>query len=115
MPLWVGRRVRALRLGDLSDTALLQAISKGEFATSGFRNRDLRTLLFSTKPNASKTEIRRLSARVSRLLRILRAHGVIKKIPKSHRYRLTSAGNLLTAALFAARSASVQQLLAKAA
>lgn len=110
-----GRRVRALRLGDPSDTALLQAISKGEFATSGFRNRDLRVILFSTKPDASKTEIRRLSARVSRLLRILRAHRVIKKIPKSHRYRLTSAGNLLTAALFAARAASVQQLLAKAA
>jgi hypothetical protein len=110
-----GRRVRALRLGDSSDIALLQAISRGEFATSGFRNRDLRAILFPQRPTASDIEIRRLSARVSRLLRILRAHGVIKKIPKSHRYRLTSAGNLLTAALFAARAASVKELIANAA
>lgn len=110
-----GRRVRALRVGDASDIALLQAICRGEFAISGFRNRDLRAILFPAKPTASKIEIRRLSARVSRLLRILRAHGVIKKIPKSHRYRLTSKGNLLTAALFAARTASVKELIAKAA
>jgi hypothetical protein len=112
---YCGRRVRALRLGDLSDIALLQAICRGEFATSGFRNRDLRAILFPQGPNASDSEVRRLSARVSRLLRILRAHGVIKKIPKSHRYRLTSAGNLLTTALFATRAASVKELLAKAA
>lgn len=109
------RRVRALRLGDAADITLLQAICRGEFATSGFRNRDLCAMLFPAKPTPSKIEIRRLSARVSRLLRILRAHGVIKKIPKSHRYRLTSKGNLLTAALFAARTASVKELIAKAA
>jgi len=110
-----GRRVRALRLGDPSDIALLRAISRGEFATSGFRNRDLRALLFPAKRNLSDVEIRRISARVTRLLRILRAHGVIKKIPKSHRYRLTAKGNLLTATLFAARSATVKDLIAKAA
>jgi hypothetical protein len=40
-----GRRVRALRIGDAHDLALLQAVSRGEFATAGFRNRDLRRLL----------------------------------------------------------------------
>jgi hypothetical protein len=110
-----GRRGRALRLGDAADIALLQAICRGEFATAGFRNRDLRAILFPSKSSASKKEIRRLSSRVSRLLRILRAHGVIKKIPKSHRYRVTSAGTKLTAALFAARSASIKDLLEKAA
>jgi hypothetical protein len=110
-----GRRVRALRLGDASDVALLQAICRGEFAISGFRNRDLRAILYPESQTAPKPQVRRLSARVSRLLRILRAHRVIKKIPKSHRYRLTSAGNRLTAALFAARSASIKELIAKAA
>jgi hypothetical protein len=110
-----GRRVRALRLGDQADISLLQAISRGEFSISGFRNRDLRTILFNSKPNASDIELRRLSGRTSRLIRILRAHGLIKKIPKSYRYRLTQKGNLLTATLFATRMASVKELVAKAA
>jgi hypothetical protein len=110
-----GRRVRALRLGDASDLALLKAICRGEFCTSGFRNRDLRAILFPESRIASKEDVRRFSARVSRLLRILRAHGVIKKLPKSHRYRLTTSGNRLTAALFAARAASIEELTAKAA
>jgi hypothetical protein len=113
---YLGRRVRALRLGDPSDIALLQAIARGEFTTSGFRNRDLRAILLTSKHNA-ETEIdsRKLSARVSRLLRILRAHGVIKKVPKTHRYRVTSRGSLLTSALFAVRTASIKQLIAQAA
>ena len=109
-----GRRFRALRLGDPEDLALLQAISRGEFATAGFRNRDLRCLLCPSTRRSSPEEIRRLCARISRKLRMLRAHRVIKKIPKTHRYRLTERGQLLTAALFAARDASVKQLLAKA-
>jgi len=109
------RRVRALRTGDPLDIALLKAISRGEFATAGFRNRDLRRLLYPTTKTRSQTEERRLSAKVSRLLRLLRAHGLIRKVTKSHRYRLTAKGQLLTAALFAARQASVKQLLALAA
>jgi hypothetical protein len=110
-----GRRVRALRLGDASDLCLLKAICRGEFSTSGFRNRDLRVIVFPESQTASKEEVRRYSARVSRLLRILRAHGVIKKLPKTHRYRLTTSGSRLTAALFAARSASAEELTAIAA
>ena len=110
-----GRRFRALRLGDPDDLALLQAIAHGEFATSGCRNRDLRHLLYPSTSNASRDQVRRLSARISRKLRLLRAHGVIRKIPKTHRYRLTERGQLLTAALFAAREANIKQLLAQAA
>jgi len=112
---WRGRRVRALRIGDPADIALLKAISRGEFATAGLRNRDLRRLLFAAKSNASAVETRRLSARVSRLLRLLRAHGVIHKIPRSHRYKLSPKGRQLTATLFAARTATIKQLLAQAA
>lgn len=107
-----GRRVRALRIGDAQDLALLAAISRGEFATSGLRNRDLRTLLYPTSRKQTDQEVRRLSGRVSRLLRMLRAHGVLRKMPKSHRYCVTPRGRLLTAALFAVRTASIKQLLA---
>jgi hypothetical protein len=109
-----GRRFRALRLGDADELALLQTISRGEFATAGFRNRDLRRLLHP-KASDSSDEVRRLSARMSRRLRLLRAHGVIRKVPKSHRYRLTKRGQLLSAALFAARNANIHELIAKAA
>jgi hypothetical protein len=110
-----GRRFRALRIGDPLDLALLEAISRGEFVTAGFRNRDLRQLLYPSSDSLSPEEQRRLSAKISRLLRLLRAHGIIKKIPKTHRYQLSERGRLLTAALRATRDANVNELLRKAA
>jgi hypothetical protein len=107
-------RVRALRLADSHDLALLQAVSRGEFATAGFRNRDIRALILPTPVNSDPADLRRASAKISRQLRILRAHGLVAKIAKSHRYRLTPKGQLLTAALFATRRASIKQLLAAA-
>jgi len=109
------RRVRALRLADADDLALLETVSRGEFAAAGFRNRDLRHLIHPAPANASPRELRSLSAKTSRQLRLLRAHGVIKKVPKTHRYRLTASGQLLTAALFATRRANIKALLANAA
>lgn len=110
-----GRSARALRIGDPDDVALLQAIARGEWATAGVRNRDLRPILFPGKHVATVKEARKLSARIGRQLRLLRAHGIIRKIPKSHRYRITDKGQQLTAALFAAREATVENLIGKAA
>ena len=109
------RRVRALRLGDPNDIALLEAIARGEFAISGFRNRDIRRLLYPVAATDSPLEQRRLAAKLTRQLRILRAHGLIQKVPKTSRYRLTAHGHALTAALFATRNADINQLLSKAA
>lgn len=106
----VGRRFRALRIGDPLDLALLETIARGEFATTGFRNRDIRAHLFS-----GSTDRKRLSAKVSRLLRLLRAHGLIKKVQKTHRYQLTQRGRLLSSALQATRDANLKQLLQNAA
>jgi hypothetical protein len=111
---WRDRRVRALRIGDPADVALLAAISRGEFVTAGFRNRDIRALLHPQVTDDPTTP-RRLAARVGRQLRLLRAHGLIHKVPKTHRYRLTTKGQTLTAALTAARSATLRQLLREAA
>jgi hypothetical protein len=57
-------------------------------------------------------ERRRQSARVSRRLAMLRAHGLIKKIPRTHRYLVTAQGRTIIAAVLAARRASLQQLTA---
>ena len=107
--------MRALRIGDPADVALLQVVARGEFATTGFRNRDLRRHLFPGSDDLPREQIRRLSARVSRMLRLLRAHGLIHKIQKTHRYRLTVAGQRLTAALDAVRNSTIGQLLRSAA
>jgi hypothetical protein len=105
------RRFRALRLNHPSDLALLDAVCRGEFATAGFRNRDIRGLIHRPPNNISPRDLQRLSAKTSRQIRLLRAHGVIKKIPRTHRYRLTHNGMLLTAALQATRRANIKDLL----
>lgn len=109
------RRVRALRLTDPDDVALLDAASRGEFAPAGFRNRDIRRLLHPSSLQAPKREQRRVAAKITRQLRLLRAHGIIRKVQKTHRYRLTERGVVLTAALWATRNANIKQLLAQAA
>jgi hypothetical protein len=108
-----GRRVRPLRLSDPHELRLLDAVSRGEFSVSGFRNRDIRQRLYGK--DTSPDETRRLSAKTGRLLRILRQHGVLLKIPNTTRYRLSAHGQLLTAALFATRNADIHKLLKTAA
>lgn len=110
-----GRRFRALRIGDRDDLAILMTVSRGEFATAGFRNRDLRSLLHPSFAALALADQRRLSAKTSRRIRLLRAHGLVKKVPRTHRYHLTERGHLLTAALRATRDANLKQLLRNAA
>ena len=47
----------------------------------------------------TREETRKHSAKIGRLFRILRTHGVIKKIPRTHRYLLTEKGTKLISAL----------------
>jgi len=109
-----GRRVRALQPLGNDDGALLAAVIRGEFAIHGFRNRDLRPLLFGTTEPAS-AESKRQASRITRLLRMLRAHGIIQKVPKTHRYMVTDAGRKTIVALQAAKQASTQKLSSLAA
>lgn len=106
-----GRRLRAIRIGNAEDIALLEVVSRGEFVTAGFRNRDLQRHLHPTIAKATKAKRRRTSAKISRQLRLLRAHGIIKKINRTYRYQLTIRGRQLTAAIQAARSAALNQTL----
>ena len=103
-----GRRLRALNPWSPQDAALLQAINRGEFKINGFRNRDLRSLLFQT--NATPEEQIRRSGAVTRKLALLRAHGLIKKLSGTHRYVLTAKGSTIITALLTARQANINQL-----
>jgi hypothetical protein len=104
-----GRRVRALNPFGTEDARLLAAVARGEFALQGFRNRDLRSLLFSPDEQ-SPDQLRKQSAAVSRRLRLLRVHGLIAKTPKTHRYQLTNLGRTAIPALLHAQHANAAQL-----
>src|SRR6266568_4282342 len=103
-----GRRYRALHpLG--TDALLLRALSRGEWTIAGFRNRDLQLLLHTGQPRDKKAA-RRRSAAVGRKLRLLRAHGLIRKLPHTHRYLITESGRTILTALVAAQQANTQKL-----
>jgi len=111
---WNATSVRALHPFDPGYCALLEAVNRGEFTIHGLRNRDLQRLLYST-PATDKQQTRKRSAAISRKLRLLRAHGLIQKLPHTHRYQVTENGRLILNAILSARHATVKQLIAKAA
>lgn len=104
-----GKRVRGLRPWSADEVALFEAVNRGEFCVNGLRNRDLQKLLHATAPKSAE-ERRRRSARISYLLRILRAHGVLHKVPKSHRYKISPKGHDLLVAVLTAHNASIEKL-----
>jgi len=75
------RTYRGFNLFDGEDRLLFEAIVGGQFNISGFTNRNLRTLL------PKKT-----GEQISRMLKRLRTHGLIKKIGRSYKYYLTRLG-----------------------
>jgi hypothetical protein len=84
-----GRSHRGFNLFAGDDLDRFQAISRGQFTISGFRNRDLRECL----PGHS-------GAQLGRMIKRLRAHGLLKKIGKRSKYYLTKLGRtVVTTAL----------------
>jgi hypothetical protein len=107
------RRYRGLRLLGSDDGQLLAAVARGEFAINGFRNGDIRALLFGK--DGDKTQTRRRGGQVSRKLALLRAHGLIKRVAKTRRWLLTEKGRHATTLLAAAKHASAKDLMKTAA
>ena len=104
-----GRRVRGLRPWCAEDLALLRGVNRGEFVLNGFRNADLQGFLY-TNEATSPVERRRRSARTSRLIRLLRAHGLVRRVPKTHRNRVTEKGREILTAILAAQGLSLDVL-----
>jgi hypothetical protein len=108
-----GRRYRALNPLGEADAQVLEFVARGEHLITGFRNRDVRQCLYGDR-SQDTAQHRRQSSRVSRLLALLRAHGLIQKIPQTHRYQMTKRGREQIAAIQAARAAAVEKLIAAA-
>lgn len=84
-----GRRVAGLRFGDPRVHALLGAIALSRLQTDGFTNHHLRDHL---APLLGLSSAELSPGRVTYDLRRLRLHGLIERVPHSHRYRPTALG-----------------------
>ena len=81
-----GRRYSGFNLFDQNDENLLCAIVRGEFNISGLQNKILRRHLSELTSN-----------QVSRLLKRLRTHGLIKKVGHTYKYYVTAFGKQVVA------------------
>jgi len=111
---WRGRRARGLNPLGFDDVKLLELVSRGEFLINGFRNRDVREGLHGTEQVEVAVK-RRQSAAVTRQLRLLQAHDLIRKQAGSHRYHLTEKGQRTISAVLAVRRADTAKLMENAA
>ena len=75
------------------DAELFLSIMDGNHCLRGFSNRDIRQRLVST-PHLRQcvSNPKKASAKVSRIFRRFRAHGLIAKIPRTRRWRVTIYG-----------------------
>jgi hypothetical protein len=65
----------------------------GEHCLHGFTNRDIRSQLSGTRwLSACADDPKKASAKVARCVRRLHAHGLIAKIPRTRRWRVTDYG-----------------------
>jgi hypothetical protein len=90
-PLKTPQPYRALRPVSPEDSRWFAVLLRGEFQLQGVRNRDLREDLI---PEAGSDPTRRLkaTARVTRQLRLLCAHGLIYRVGRTYYYRPTQKG-----------------------
>ncbi|QVL33814.1 hypothetical protein KIH39_07880 [Telmatocola sphagniphila] len=90
------RKRRGLNLMHAEEQKLFLAVLCGDNRINGFRNHDILKAL--NEPARDAAERRRQTQRVSRQLGRLRAHGLIRKVPRAHRYHVTDKGNAVMAA-----------------
>lgn len=74
------RNYKGFNFFSADDLAILTAILRGEFNINGFRNKNLQKLLGLS------------GSKISRLIKRLRVHGLIKKAGDSYKYYLTKIG-----------------------
>jgi hypothetical protein len=95
-----GQHASALRFGDSRVQALLAVLVIFSLQPQGFRNKELRPLLTQALGLDDPQSI--TQGKMSYDLRRLRLHGLIQRIPGTHRYKLTTIG--LRTALFYSRT-----------
>ena len=102
-----GKRYRGLNPWRKEDYRLLTFLAKGENAINGFRNHHLRKCLY---PKSEQQHRKKYAGRTTRRIKLLRAHGLIRKVPRTNRYVLTSKGQKFSCALITASAVTIKEL-----
>ena len=102
------RRFRALQPISPRESRLFEVICQGRFLINGFRNKDLRHALLAPDQLA----LRAAALRIGRQLQLLRAHGLIYRVAKTHYYRITNKGHQVMATAIKFRAADMALLAA---
>jgi hypothetical protein len=110
-----GRRYRGLNAWNEEDFKLLAFLGRGELALNGFRNKDLRASLYPCANEPDSAERKRQSGAVSRRIRLLRAHGLIRKVARENRYVLSPKGQDFVKALLTVSGLEAKALMEMAA
>lgn len=82
-------RAAALRVGDRRVLALMQTLCLFALSPTGFRHRDIRTPIAQL---LGRDPDRYAAGQMTYDLRRLRLHGLIERVPHTHRYRITPQG-----------------------
>jgi hypothetical protein len=106
-----GRAYRGLRPISAEECRIFQVLLDGSFLLAGFSNQQVRQRLYHGSV-ADGEEHKRRSGRLGRYLRLLRAHGLIHKLPHTHRYRISQRGQEVMSAALHLRTAKIQSLAA---
>jgi hypothetical protein len=77
---------------------------------NGFRNKDLRRWLHPQSDEADPQTRRREAGRTTRCIKLLRAHGLVRKVAKENRYTLTAQGQKFASALLSASAVDIKGL-----
>jgi DNA-binding PadR family transcriptional regulator len=106
------RPYRPLRPISPTDAQVFAAVMSGSFLLHGFTNRQLRLKLADGHEQPDPIQRRRASGRITRVLRLLRAHGLIRKVSRTRYYRTTDAGRSIMTAALQVRTTDVRRLAA---
>ena len=88
-----GRRYSGFNLLSNETTRLFRAIGSGDFIINGFDNKTIRSRVYENSDN------RKTINKTTRMFSKLKAHGIIKKVPRKNRYYLTARGRSVTNAV----------------
>jgi hypothetical protein len=95
-----GKRYSGFNVWEENTFRLITELSNASFLIRGFTNKDVRMALYQ----GQSSDFIKYRSKITRLLAKLRAYGLIKKIPRSHRYLLTAKGRRIFSALIESKN-----------
>jgi hypothetical protein len=97
-----------------SQQALFRAVMSADHLIHGLRNRQIREALYGPDGHHDELHRRRACARVSRMLRTLRGHGIISRVRHANLYRVTPRGHRVMSAVLAFHGQEFEEAYAQA-